>query len=113
MKHNVDLTDNMDFSRDSEIQIQSFLRHTKFVKDNNFPWNSKSKGQDSKSSQLFYTGNNAERKQSKLIRDICSSMQCDCCGKRLLPWEDYKGLCKKCFDYLEESVSGKIPWKEK
>lgn len=48
-----------------------------------------------------------------MIHNICSGTKCDCCGKELLPWGNYKGLCEKCFDNLEKYVSGKTPWKKK
>lgn len=55
MKQNIDLTENMDFSRIINLRV-------KLTKNSDFPWSIKSEDQESKSNQLFYTGTKVERK---------------------------------------------------
>lgn len=105
MKSNVDLTENMMFSRsisgNADRLIISSLIKGKYLWTKYFD---EIKSDDDFSKQryrIIATGNNAERAKVEEYRQMDSQDTCDCCGASLIniPWNRTYGVCKKCSDY--------------
>ena len=112
MKRNVDLTENMMFSQESNIHhsINIFEKSSNYAL-RKFPWEF-SKEQLSQKDKMIVLGNASEREMFYSIRKAVSNVFCDCCGKEIgtLPWRGR--LCLKCQSLLEQQLSERCPWRE-
>lgn len=91
MKNNVDLTENMIFSRNASVSYDNDLTHS-----------------------IIITGNREERKNINFYRQIDNENYCDCCGQRmnLKPWIKEIGICHQCdAHYLKQK--DKCLWRRK
>lgn len=119
MKRNIDLTENMMFSRNHgivPINLRSLEKRigrkvTKLVN-----MGDELDDQDSlidREKQLFPLGDKMERMFIKECIEMDSGNFCDCCGASLKihPWNRLYGLCAKCADYIDKKYNKEhFPW---
>lgn len=107
MKSSVDLTQNRAFETHSlELQIRiSQLQKLNFFE------RFKSDKRDLRSrDSVFLLGNKKQRAAIKMYNKLMSGNYCDCCGDKIMPWENKKGLCHRCEDsYLPRE---RCPWRK-
>lgn len=89
MKSSVDLTQNRMFgTHPSELQIRiAQLQKISFFER----FKSDLGGRDS----VFLLGNKKQRATIKMYNKLMSGNYCDCCGDRIMPWENKKRLCRR------------------
>ena len=103
MKRNVDLTENMIFSRNNTFGLiiarikgkYPWIKHINEIKSDDY---------FSKQRQrIVTTGNSVERAKIEEFRQMDSQDTCDCCGASLIdiPWDRTYGVCKKCTEHYE------------
>lgn len=114
MKRNVDLTENMMFSQESN----PFHPKVPWRKSSNyvlrkFPWKM-SDEQLSQKDNMIVLGSASERKTYHKKQETVSDLFCDRCGKeiRILPWRPLTGLCFQCQSQLHQQLSDRCPWRE-
>lgn len=122
MKRNVDLTDNMIFSRNNNNPLFAFLikemyEHTKY------PWRYSSFDEDETENDLRHQkkslialGNKKKRAEIRMYREMDNPNYCDCCGRVMnkKPWDNEVGICHKCQElYDKEPDRDKCPWRFK
>ena len=114
MKRNVDLTEDMMFSR----ELNDY-HHT-------FPWSTSSNytigkflgkmsnEQISQKDNIIGLGSASDRERFHEIQKAVSDLFCDRCGKeiRILPWRPVTGLCFKCQSQLHQQFVDRCPWRE-
>lgn len=102
MKSNVDLTDNMMFSRRRSSSTK-WVRFVSRARLNMRIIHSKS---DIREEHLLLTGNRIERRNKKLTNEELSREFCDRCGVSLkrFPWRNDVGLCSKCNTELNKEL---------
>jgi hypothetical protein len=107
MKSSVDLTQNRAFeTHSSELQIRiSQLQKLNFFE------RFKSDKRDLRSrDSVFLLGNKKQRATIKMYNKLMSGNYCDRCGDKIMPWENKKGLCRRCEDsYLPRE---RCPWRK-
>lgn len=107
MKSSVDLTQNRAFeTHSSELQIRiSQLQKLNFFE------RFKSDKRDLRSrDSVFLLGNKKQRATIKMYNKLMSGNYCDCFGDKIMPWENKKGLCRRCEDsYLPRE---RCPWRK-
>lgn len=104
MKSSVDLTQNRAFeTHSSELQIRiSQLQKISFFER----FKSDLGSRDSE----FLLGNKKQRATIKMYNKLMSGNYCDRCGNKIIPWENKKGLCRRCEDlYLSKE---RCPWRK-
>lgn len=109
MKRTVDLTENRQFSAESD-NLFSFLNMK-------FPWQAIEEIIECKDTdletldELFLTGSSTERDKKRYIEKLYSSCYCDRCGKSLqnMVWRRTFGLCSRCYSIVEEQCNKR--WK--
>lgn len=94
MKPNVDLTDNMMFSR-RRLNSTEWIRFIARVRLNTRIIYSE---EDIREEHLLLTGDRVERRNKRLTSEELSREFCDRCGVNLkkFPWRNDVGLCSKC-----------------
>lgn len=122
MKRNIDLTENMIFSRPSRSHIGINLRRLeKSMGRISHLWNPndwlQGEQKDSlidRQLQIIPLGDRVERMFIKECKKMDSQEYCECCGANLLkhPWNRRYGLCDRCDIQLEQSVVHvkRLPW---
>jgi hypothetical protein len=125
MKRNIDLTENMIFSRPNRNHIGINLRHLeKSLGRTLHLWNPddwvQGEQKDSlidRKLQIIPLGDREERMFIKECLEADSGEYCDCCGISLLkhPWTRRYGLCERCSVELKNSTghSKDRPWHNK
>lgn len=125
MKRNIDLTEDMIFSRKSILSNVIDLNNLNwgFIARDRIPWridfelvNSEDElDMDHQRKSLIALGNKAMRKKIKLFREMDSMNYCDRCGDKLnsIPWDRQVGLCKKCNDDFSREFDDKCKWRIK
>lgn len=114
MKRNIDLTENMTFSRVS-IPIQASMINrmigwrcistiSELENESLIP----------REKQVISLGNHSHREFIKECKEMDNIYYCDCCGKYLLkkPWkiDGYYTLCESCYNQIEKNIKEKMPW---
>lgn len=107
MKSSVDLTQNRAFeTHSSELQI----RISQLQKLNFFERFKGDEGDLGNRGSVFLLGNKKQRATIKMYNKLMSGNYCDRCGYRIMPWENKKGLCRRCEDlYLSKE---RCPWRK-
>lgn len=119
MKRNVDLTEDMIFSRNFApiISIRSLINKKEM------PWTRFIMKQissdddidlDHQRESIIALGNKATRAKIKFYRELDSWDYCDCCGKEmnLIPWDREIGVCHECDRRLTKD-NDKCKWRTK
>ena len=113
MDRRIDLTENLDFRKPIHIPLtRALLRTNRHIRDGAY-FHELSSDDDIHENDdrphLFPTGTAEDIRNIKYLEKIYCGDYCDCCGKRLLPWDC--GLCSSCEKELEKSCKERIPWK--
>lgn len=120
MRRNIDLTENMMFSRNGLSIRSSILRHKgKNLWRKFYNWNfdliNDGSQKDSiidRERQIIHLGDYTERHFIKECIEMDSGNFCDCCGASLLkhPWSRQFGLCKRCASEINGKYTEKKLW---
>lgn len=123
MRRNIDLTDNMMFSRphvdirgiNLRLLEKNLGRKLRLWNPNDWVSDDNKDSMIDRQAQLFPLGDRAEREFIKECKEMDSMDYCDCCGASLVmhPWDRQIGLCKRCAEQLDKEHGGrarKIPW---
>ena len=114
MKRNVDLTENMMFSQESNAyQAKVLWRKSSEYVLREIPWKMPDE-QIFQKNNIIVVGSSSERRRYHKIREIVSDSFCDRCGKeiRILPWRPLTGLCLQCQSQLHQQLTDRCPWRE-
>lgn len=122
MKRNIDLTEDMMFSRNN-MPLRSAMRQS--MKD--FGWrfrfnwqfedwlSSENESIIPQKEQIIPLGNRETRMFIAECKEADSPYYCDCCGAYLLskPWQidGFYTLCSRCYNQIEKKHGDKMPWR--
>lgn len=121
MKRNIDLTENMMFSR-GNIPLTNVMRQLSKELDRHlrFRWNfgdqlsSRNESMIPFREQIIPLGNRERRIFIAECKEADSPYYCDCCGAYLLkkPWQidGLNTLCTRCYNQIEKDIGEKFPW---
>ena len=104
MKSSIDLTQNRMFgTHPSELQIR-------IAQPQKISFFERFKSDLGSRDSVFLFVNKKQRAAIKMYNKLMSGNYCDRCGYRIMPWENKKGLCRRCEDlYLSKE---RCPWRK-
>lgn len=124
MKRNIDLTENMIFSRNSPLNHITDLNDItwRLLSGHKIPWkidikavNSKDElDMDHQKKSVIALGDKKMRAEIKLLRQMDSMNYCDRCGEKLniIPWDRQIGLCKRCAREFFINYEDRCKWRQ-
>lgn len=99
MKANIDLTVDRHFTK-----TNSFTRRMRSL-GSSFGFSIQERFDFTDYREVFHTGTRTEILKKRHLFAFNSTLGCEKCGARMLPWANTYGLCQKCDDELEEQFS--------
>jgi len=114
MKRNVDLTEDEVFSRNrlGTVRFENRVPHFSISK---YPWyhhmgeNSLEQQWIDKDTWGIYQGNGNNRFTKRVCyeQDFGMGIYCDCCGRKLYPWDKQQCLCSRCQTRMDDIVDSR------
>lgn len=121
MKRNIDLTEDMLFSRNVQPRLSEIMRQSITKGWRILGWRFEKLKSDESciplQEQIIPLGNKEDRQFIAECKEMDSEYYCDCCGAYLLrkPWiiDGHYTLCTRCHNQMEKEYNKGFPWQTK